>query len=57
MLMLVPAGTAVDSVIRDLLPLLEKGDIVIDGGNSHYTDTLKRIEYLKDKNIHLPAWE
>lgn len=51
-MMLVPAGQAVDSVIRDLLPLLEKGDIIIDGGNSHYTDTLNRIEYLKDKNVH-----
>lgn len=51
-MMLVPAGPAVDSVISDLLPLLETGDILIDGGNSHYTDTLKRISYLKDKNIH-----
>lgn len=52
LMMLVPAGPAVDSVIKDLLPLLESGDIIIDSGNSHYTDTLKRIEYLKDKNIH-----
>jgi len=51
-MMLVPAGPIVDSVISDLLPLLEKDDIVIDGGNSHYTDTLKRIDYLKDKGIH-----
>ena len=51
-MMLVPAGPIVDSVISDLLPLLEKGDIVIDGGNSHYTDTLKRINDLKDKGIH-----
>lgn len=51
-MMLVPAGPIVDSVIKDLLPLLGPGDIVIDGGNSHYTDTLKRIEYLKDRNIH-----
>src|SRR6266516_390772 len=42
-MMLVPAGNPVDSVIADLLPLLEEGDIIIDGGNSHYTDTLKRI--------------
>ena len=52
LMMLVPAGPIVDSVINDLLPLLEKDDIVIDGGNSHYTDTLKRIDYLKDKGIH-----
>jgi 6-phosphogluconate dehydrogenase len=51
-MMLVPAGPVVDAVIKDLLPLLEAGDIIIDGGNSHYTDTLKRIEFLKDKNIH-----
>jgi 6-phosphogluconate dehydrogenase len=52
LMMLVPAGPIVDSVINDLLPLLGQGDIVIDGGNSHYTDTLKRIDYLKDKGIH-----
>jgi 6-phosphogluconate dehydrogenase len=51
-MMLVPAGNPVDSVINDLLPLMEKGDIVIDGGNSHYTDTLKRIQFLQDKNFH-----
>lgn len=51
-MMLVPAGPIVDSVIKDLLPLLQPGDIIIDGGNSHYIDTQKRIEYLKDKNIH-----
>src|SRR5450432_1250913 len=52
LMMLVPAGPIVDSVINDLLPLLEKGDIVIDGGNSHYKDTLLRISFLLDKNIH-----
>ena len=52
LMMLVPAGKAVDDVIGDLLPLLEKGDIVIDGGNSHYTDTLRRVAYLEDKGIH-----
>ena len=51
-MMLVPAGNPVDSVINDLLPLLQAGDIVIDGGNSHYTDTLKRIQALKDKGFH-----
>ena len=51
-MMLVPAGPIVDSVINDLLPLLEEGDIVIDGGNSHYTDTLRRIVFLQDKKIH-----
>src|SRR5579863_1798468 len=52
MMMLVPAGKPVDDVINDLLPLLDNGDIVIDGGNSHYTDTLRRLNYLKDKGIH-----
>lgn len=51
-MMLVPAGPIIDAVINDLLPLLEPGDIVIDGGNSHFPDTLRRIEYLKDKSIH-----
>ncbi|MEO8109397.1 MAG: NADP-dependent phosphogluconate dehydrogenase [Ginsengibacter sp.] len=51
-MMLVPAGNPVDSVIKDLLPLLEKGDIVIDGGNSHYTDTLRRIDVLQEKGLH-----
>ena len=45
-------GPIVDSVINDLLPLLEEGDIVIDGGNSHYTDTLQRINFLQNKKIH-----
>lgn len=51
-MMLVPAGLPVDSVINDLLPVLQEGDIVIDGGNSHYTDTLKRIQALQDKGLH-----
>ncbi|MGZ5218749.1 MAG: NADP-dependent phosphogluconate dehydrogenase [Chitinophagaceae bacterium] len=52
LMMLVPAGPIVDAVIKDLLPLLQEGDIIIDGGNSHFTDTLKRIEYLQHKKIH-----
>lgn len=51
-MMLVPAGAAVDSVIQDLLPFLQEGDILIDGGNSHYTDTLARIGTLREKGIH-----
>ncbi|MDF2190880.1 NADP-dependent phosphogluconate dehydrogenase [Paraflavitalea sp. CAU 1676] len=51
-MMLVPAGKPVDDVIESLLPLVQKGDIIIDGGNSHYTDTLRRVTYLKDKGIH-----
>ncbi|HEY8690821.1 MAG TPA: NADP-dependent phosphogluconate dehydrogenase [Chitinophagaceae bacterium] len=52
LMMLVPAGSIVDSVIGELIPLLEEGDIIIDGGNSHYTDTLQRINFLKDKKLH-----
>ena len=52
LMMLVPAGPIVDSVLNDLLPLIEEGDIIIDGGNSHYTDTLRRINFLQDKKIH-----
>src|ERR1700712_3113910 len=52
LMMLVPAGKPVDSVIHDLLPLLEKGDIVIDGGNSHYTDTLRRVATMQEKGFH-----
>jgi 6-phosphogluconate dehydrogenase len=52
LMMLVPAGNPVDSVINDLKPLLQKGDIIIDGGNSHYTDTLRRINELKNIGFH-----
>ena len=52
LMMLVPAGNPVDSVINDLKPLMGKGDIIIDGGNSHYTDTLRRINELKNNGFH-----
>lgn len=51
-MMLVPAGKPVDDVIESLLPLVQPGDIIIDGGNSHYTDTLRRVQYLAGKGIH-----
>jgi 6-phosphogluconate dehydrogenase len=51
-MMLVPAGKPVDDVIESLLPLVQPGDIIIDGGNSHYTDTLRRVSYLQQKSIH-----
>src|SRR5690349_21541739 len=44
-MMLVPAGKPVDDVIENLLPFLEQDDIVIDGGNSYFKDTWKRISY------------
>jgi 6-phosphogluconate dehydrogenase len=51
-MMLVPAGPPVDSVIRDVLVYLEKGDLIIDGGNSHFPDTDLRARALADKGIH-----
>jgi len=51
-MMLVPAGKPVDNVINSLLPLLAEGDILIDGGNSHFVDTKKRIDSLLPKGIH-----
>lgn len=51
-MILVPAGKPVDDVIESLLPLISKGDIIIDGGNTYYTDTLRRYEYLQPKGIH-----
>ncbi len=51
-MMLVPAGKIVDDVIASLLPYLDKGDILIDGGNSHFTDTNRRVEELEAKGFH-----
>jgi len=51
-MMLVPAGKIVDDVIESLLPLVQPGDIIIDGGNSHFTDTLRRVAYLQSKDLH-----
>lgn len=51
-MMLVPAGKIVDSVIDELLPLIDQGDIIIDGGNSHFTDTNRRVEDLESKGYH-----
>ena len=51
-MMLVPAGKIVDVVIESLLPHLDEGDILIDGGNSYFTDTDRREKYLTEKGIH-----
>lgn len=51
-MMLVPAGKPVDDVLESLRPLLAPGDIVIDGGNSHFTDTLRRVESMKAAGFH-----
>ncbi|MCQ2565331.1 MAG: decarboxylating NADP(+)-dependent phosphogluconate dehydrogenase [Clostridia bacterium] len=47
--MMVKAGSAVDDMIEKLLPLLEDGDILIDGGNSHFPDTARRTAYVESK--------
>lgn len=51
-LMMVPAGEAVDNVISSLKPLLSKGDILIDGGNSYFVDTERRFKDLESLGIH-----
>lgn len=50
-LLMITAGDPVDSTIEALLPLLDEGDIIIDGGNSHYPDTVRRTASLKEKGI------
>jgi 6-phosphogluconate dehydrogenase len=49
--LMVPAGKPVDKVIEGLSPLLSPGDVLIDGGNSFYKDTIRRAEELKEKRI------
>lgn len=51
MMMLVKAGSPVDSFIEMLLPHLEEGDIIIDGGNSHFPDTIRRTKYVESKGM------
>jgi len=51
-MLMVKAGDAVDEFIQHLVPLLERGDIIIDGGNSHFPDTNRRCQYLKNKGIY-----
>ena len=48
-MMMVKAGEAVDNLIDQLLPLLEDGDVIIDGGNSHFPDTIRRCAYVESK--------
>lgn len=50
-MLMVKAGEAVDAVIEQLIPLLDKDDIIIDGGNTQFSDTNRRVKYLKDKGI------
>jgi len=50
-MMLVKAGQPVDDFIEKLIPLLEPGDIIIDGGNSNYEDTIRRTAYVESKGL------
>ncbi len=51
-ILMVKAGRAVDDMIDKLIPLLDKGDLIMDGGNSNYLDTIDRSKKLEDMNIH-----
>ena len=48
---MVKAGSAVDAMIEELLKVLEPGDIIIDGGNSHFPDTIRRTKYVESKGL------
>lgn len=50
-LLMVKAGAPVDAVLEGLFPLLERGDLVIDGGNSHYADTERRLKEAEERGL------
>ncbi len=50
-MLMVKAGKPVDAFIEQVIPYLEEGDIIIDGGNSHYPDTNRRTEYVESKGL------
>ena len=50
-MLMVKAGKAVDDFIEQLIPYLDKGDILIDGGNSHFPDTIRRTKYVEEKGL------
>ncbi|GAA4466916.1 decarboxylating 6-phosphogluconate dehydrogenase [Nibrella saemangeumensis] len=49
--LMIPAGPLVDKVIEQLLPFVQAGDIIIDGGNSHYQDSIRRYQQLKELGV------
>jgi 6-phosphogluconate dehydrogenase len=51
-LLMIKSGQPVDEIIERLLPLLDKDDLIIDGGNSYFKDTIRRAKYLEEKGIH-----
>jgi len=50
-MLMIKAGEAVDSMIDQLIPLLDQGDIIIDGGNSYFQDTIRRTKYIEQKGL------
>jgi 6-phosphogluconate dehydrogenase len=50
-MMLVKAGQAVDNFIEQIIPYLEPGDVIIDGGNTHFPDTIRRTKYVESKGL------
>ncbi len=52
LMLLVPAGTIVNMVLEELSPLLQKGDVIIDGGNSYFMDTAKHYQNLQSAGLH-----
>ncbi|MDR0797092.1 MAG: decarboxylating NADP(+)-dependent phosphogluconate dehydrogenase [Tannerella sp.] len=50
-MMLVKAGKAVDDFIEQIIPYLERGDVIIDGGNTHFPDTIRRTAYVESKGL------
>ncbi|MCL2797995.1 MAG: NAD(P)-binding domain-containing protein, partial [Firmicutes bacterium] len=50
-MLMIKAGKAVDEMIDALIPVLEKGDVIIDGGNSNFNDTARRVAYVESKGL------
>jgi len=50
---MVPAGDPVDATIRSLIPLMDEGDVIIDGGNSYYRDTLRRADEIRRHRMYM----
>jgi 6-phosphogluconate dehydrogenase len=50
-MLMVKAGPPVDEIIEQLIPLLDRGDIIIDGGNAHFADSIRRTRYLESKGL------
>ncbi|MFC1507026.1 phosphogluconate dehydrogenase (NAD(+)-dependent, decarboxylating) [Thermoproteota archaeon] len=50
--LMIPAGDPIDKTIQDISPELEEGDVIVDGGNSNYKDSIRRAALLKENKIH-----